>query len=462
MNNEWIKSRQSKFTAYATTYIVVILGVLGAINFLANRYNKSFDSTANKTFSLSEQTEKIVKNLKQDVKISYYDKAGAFDRSRDLLDRYKNLSPKVTVDFLDVAKKPLETRAAGVKALGTAIVQTGLKKEEVRSLTEEGVTGAIVRVIKESQKTVCAVTGTGEKGLEDSSGDGFSTVKTELEKSNYVTKAINLVAETKIPVDCSILLVAGPKYDYVATVVSAIQQFVENGGDAMILLDAPLRMGKMQIADNTLLATMLETWGVVVNKDLAIDTSGYGRAAGLNVAVPLGVAYEQHPIVSDLKSATGFPYARTIETKDGGKTKASKLISTTENSFAITDMKAKEIEFKEGRDKKGPLNMAAVGTLKAPNAEMRIGDGQGRFVVVGSSSWVANEYIGVLANKDLFLNMINWLSADEDLISIRPKDPEDRRLTMNQGQMNMLGILSIFMLPLVIVASGVMMWLRRR
>ena len=464
MNNEWIKSRQSKFTAYATTYIVVILGVLGAINFLANRYNKSFDSTANKTFSLSEQTEKIVKNLKQDVKISYYDDVRGLERGRDLLDRYKNLSPKVTVDFVDVAKKPMETRAAGVKAAGTTFVNVGLKKEEARGLTEEALTGAIIRAIKEGQKTVCAVAGADEKAFDDTKPDGLANAKTELEKSNYVTKTINLVADAKIPADCSILLVAGPKYDYIAPVVTAISDFVENGGDALIMLDAPLKMGKMQIADNAELTKMLEGWGVGINKDLALDTSGFGRAVGLSAAVPLAVAYEQHPIVNEMKAATGFPYARTIDAKDGGKTKTSKLLSTSENSFAIKDMSAKEVEFKEGRDKKGPLNLAVAGTLKAPNAEKRIGDGQGRFVVVGSSSWMMNEMISIrgLANKDLFLNMMNWLSADEDLISIRPKDPEDRRLTMNQGQMNMLGILSIFMLPLVIVASGVMMWLRRR
>ena len=215
MSNEWIKGRQTKFTAYVSVYILVILGVLGAINFLANRYNKSFDSTANKTFSLSEQTEKIVKNLKQDVKIQYFDDVRGLERGRDLLDRYKNLSPKVSVDFIDVAKKPIETRAAGVKAAGTTFIQAGTKKEEARSLTEEALTGAIIRAIKEGQKTVCSVSGADEKAFDDTKPDGLATAKAELEKSNYVTKSINLVADAKIPADCSILLIAGPKYDYV-------------------------------------------------------------------------------------------------------------------------------------------------------------------------------------------------------------------------------------------------------
>lgn len=85
MKTDWIKTRQTRYTAYATLYIVIIIGVLTLVNFLANRHNKSYDSTANKRFSLSDQTEKVVKNLKQDVTISYYDVSSRFASAQDLL-----------------------------------------------------------------------------------------------------------------------------------------------------------------------------------------------------------------------------------------------------------------------------------------------------------------------------------------------------------------------------------------
>src|SRR5437868_12021466 len=100
-----MKSRQAKFTAYAAVYILVIIAVLGAVNFLANRYDKSYDATANKQFSLSDQTEKVVKNLKGDVKIYYFDDQASFQRGRDLLDRYSALSPKIHVEYIDPVRK---------------------------------------------------------------------------------------------------------------------------------------------------------------------------------------------------------------------------------------------------------------------------------------------------------------------------------------------------------------------
>src|ERR1051325_970974 len=119
MAYRWLKSRQTKFGAYAAVYTIVILAVLAAINFLANRYTKSYDSTANKQFSLADQTKKIVGNLKQDVTVSYFDRATQFPQARDLLDRYSALSPHLKVQFNDPDKKPQIAKTAGGRRYGT-------------------------------------------------------------------------------------------------------------------------------------------------------------------------------------------------------------------------------------------------------------------------------------------------------------------------------------------------------
>src|SRR5437773_6735770 len=106
MNANFLKSRQTKYTAYAGAYILVIIAVLGAVNFLANRYDKSYDSSSNKQFSLSDQTVKVVHNLNRDIKITYFDESTRFPQARDLLDRYSSLSPKLHLEFIDPVKKP--------------------------------------------------------------------------------------------------------------------------------------------------------------------------------------------------------------------------------------------------------------------------------------------------------------------------------------------------------------------
>jgi len=454
----WLKARQTKYTAYVTAYILVVLAVLTAANWLANRHNKSWDSTANKRFSLSDQTIKVVRGLKKDAKIIYFDKTSEFTRARDLLDRYDNLSPRLVVEYIDPDKKPQVAKAEGVRSYGTIFVEANNKKEEAKSLTEEEITGALIRTLKEGTRTVCAVSGSDEHGLEDTERGGYSNLKDLLERNNYKTRTISLLEKPEAPSDCTVLLVGGPRFDYVQPAVDAIKTYVENGGRALFLLDPPLKLGRSEISENAALTKLLESWGVTLNKDLVLDTSGIGRIFGLGPEVPLVISYESHPIVREMKEiATAFPIARSIEVKSTDKTSPEKLFSTSSNSFATSNLASPSIEINPARDKKGPLALAAAGTYNTGKE-----GSQGRFVVVGSAGWVSNNILRFNGNRDLFLNMMNWLSSDEDLISIRPKEPEDRRLTMTARQMKLVFYTSVVLLPLMALIAGVGVWWRRR
>ena len=142
MSTQFLKARQTKYAAYAATYILVIIAIIATANVLANRYDKSYDTTSNKRYSLSDQTVKIVKGLKQDATITYFDQASRFQSAKDHLDLYANLSHKVHVEYVDPDKKPQVAREAGIKNYGTTIVQVGANKQEAKGLNEEGITGA--------------------------------------------------------------------------------------------------------------------------------------------------------------------------------------------------------------------------------------------------------------------------------------------------------------------------------
>src|ERR1700722_525159 len=192
MASQWLKARQTKYAAYATIYILVVIAVVVVANILAGRYDKSFDSTSNKRYSLSDQTAKIVRGLKQPATITYFDQSTHFAQAKDQLDQYANLSPKIHVDYVDPDKKPQLAREAGIKNYGTTIVQVGMKKEEAKSLTEEGITGAFIRDLKNNTRTVCFVTGSGEHRIDDSERGGYSRLKELLGKDDYEAKSISL------------------------------------------------------------------------------------------------------------------------------------------------------------------------------------------------------------------------------------------------------------------------------
>lgn len=458
MNASLLKARQTKYVAYATVYILVVIAIVAVANVLADRYNKTYDGTANKRYSLSEQTAKIVKGLKPDATITYFNQSTRFQSAKDLLEQYQNLSPKIHVEYVDPDKKPEIARADAIKNYGTALVQIGMKKEEAKSMTEEGITGAFIRDLKNNARTVCFVTGSGEHEIDNSDRYGYSRFKDLLGKDEYTAKSVSLLEKAEVPNDCTVLIIGGPRGDYQQPEVAAIKKYVENGGRALVMLDPPLKVGRSQIAENDALTNVLQSWGVTVDKDLILDLNPIGQLAGLGPQVALVTSYDSHPIVSDLKgSATGFPLSRSLTIKNGDKTTVEKLFSTSDTSLATNNLSSPEVKTSDPNNKKGPLLIAAAGTYNTGKE-----NSQGRFVVVGSSMWAGNSFITFNGNSDLALNTINWLASDEDLISIRPKDREDRRITMTTAQLHWVRTTSQFLMPLVMIIGGVFVWWRRR
>jgi len=448
---DFLKGRQTRYGAYLAVYVIVVLAVLGAINYLANAHNKSYDLTASKKYTLSDQTKKVVAGLKNDVDITYFQKATDFTRGRDLLDRYANLSNKLHVKYVDPDKDPMAARTAGIRSFGTTVVSNGTRTQEAKTLTEEEVTGALIRALKTEQRVACFAVGSGELGSDDQDRAGMSGFKAALEKTTFKTQTVSLLEKAEVPAACSVLVVAGPKRDYVAPAVDAIKKYVDAGGHAMFLIDPAIDFGKGDAnSGSPALTAMLAGYGVTLNNDLVIDGSGAGQMLGFNEASPIVLQYESQAIVAGMRqSATVFPLTRSLDVKSP----AEKLFSTSERSFATANLKP-PIKIDPAKDKKGPFALGAAATV----------GNKGRIVVVGSSSWVKNEVFGIpqIGNRDLALNSVNWLTADEELIAIRPKDPEDRRISMTQRQMSLLFFLLVVIIPLAVIVTGTSVYLRRR
>jgi ABC-type uncharacterized transport system involved in gliding motility auxiliary subunit len=458
MASQWLKARQTRYGAYAAVYILVVIAIVVVANVLANRYNKSYDATSNKRYSLSDQTKKIVTGLKQDATITYFNQSTRFQDGKDLLDEYANLSPRVRIAYVDPDKNPQLARAAGIREFGTALVQIGDKKETAKAITEEGLTGAFIRDLKGTTRTVCFVTGSGEHQIDDTERDGFSHFKDLVARDEYQSKSIDLLQKADVPADCTALVVAGPTHDYQQPEVDAIKNYVEGGGRGFFMLDPPIQFGTSPVGQNDALTSLLQSWGVTLNKDMILDLNPVGQLAGLGPQVALVTTYSTQPIVAQMRgSAVGFPLSRSMDIKNSDKTTVEKLFDSSSSSLATGNLNSPEVSVADPRNRKGPLTIAAAGTYNTgkPNS-------QGRFVVAGSSSWAANRFLGFNGNSDLALNAVNWLSSDEDLISIRPKQQEDRRITMTRAQLNLVRATSQFVLPLIVIITGTLVWWKRR
>jgi len=306
------------------------------------------------------------------------------------------------------------------------------------------------------QKTVYFIGGHGERDLENTERTGYDRVKKQFENENYQVKPLVLLQKLEIPPDCSLLVVAGPQNDYLPQEVDAIRKYLSGGGRAMFMLDPGVDLPN--------LSKLLEEWNVTPQNDLVIDLNPMAQVFGTEPTMPLIVKYGSSPIVQPLSGyASLFPVTRSFVVGKDYKAGVSvdSLCDTSADSYGSADFDPKVhtvAAFREGKDLKGPLTVAVAGTFTGGSEKKS----EGRFVALGTSALAANVFLGFQANRDLFMNMVNWLEAEENLISIRPKPPEEQHLNVTSRQMNNILYFGVIGLPLLIVAVGTSVWWRRR
>ncbi|MBI1353734.1 MAG: hypothetical protein GC160_05255 [Acidobacteria bacterium] len=482
--SNWMQSRQVREGSYSGAYIVVVLAILVAVNWLANQYNKTYDATEAKLYSLSDQTLKILNDLPSDATIYYFNRRMDFERPdmngvspKASLTRYDNASSKVEVDYVDPDANPERAELMNVRTYGTVLVEVAGRREEAKSPNEEDVTNALIKLLKGEEKTACILNGHGEAAPSDTEALGFSVAREAIQEANYKVQDVSLLENPQIPPACSLVIIAGPSTPLLEPEIGIVRDYVNGGGRLLLMIDH---------AKSPELATLAAEWGAQVNDDLVLDTTGIGRLFGGGPVVPLAMDYESHPITQPFISGgrptpTLFPLTRSVNAAEPAPAgwDVQELLKTSPNSLATKDYDREEIVPDPAKDTEGPINLAvaAVHEVAAPapaeppaegddakpaDSEQKAKDLEARVVVTGTSRFARNSAIGSVGNRDLFMNMVNWLASDEDLISIRPKDPASTPMEMTESQMRWMFLGLVLGLPLVIVIAGVRTWWLRR
>jgi len=441
------RGRQGKLGANTVILSVAVLALVAVANFLGYRHHKRFDLTAESLYSISDQTKKVVANLPKDVKVIYFDKAENQQFS-DIMKEYKYSGARLSYERIDPNQRPEMARQFKVRRMGDIVVSAGERNETINSPTEQAITNAILKVTRDTTKTICFVEGHGEKAVSDTQPSGYSTVEQRLKDENFQLKTVLLAREQQVPSECAALVVAGPKHSLTPPETAMIDKYLDGGGKAMLMLDPE---SDPQLGD------VLKSWGIEASDNIALDASGRGQLVGAGPEAPLVVDYGNHSITKDFRrTLTVFPLARAIKLTGGPGSNVSPLLSTSEASFAKEKITpGVEVQYDPAKDQKGPLTLGAAASKSANGKEARL-------VVIGDSDFAANAAFKFEQNGDLFLNSVNWLAEEEDLISIRPKSVTKCSVTMTPSQQRTFLLFSAALMPLAVIGSGIYIWWKRR
>jgi ABC-type uncharacterized transport system involved in gliding motility auxiliary subunit len=470
---QFFRHRQARLGTAATLSVLIVLGILVAINYIASRENKRWDLTAGATYSLTGETATLLSRLDAPLRMLVFTRQSEFARYRPRLSKYEDASKKISVRYVDPEKNPTVAREKEIKAFPVIVLEYKGRTEQIVSDAERDVANGLIKVMTGQQKKVYFVEGHGEHDPTQTDLTGYAGIASVLTQENYSSDKLTLT-QTGVPADAAVVVVAGPTIDYLPNEVDALRSYLRKGGKLLLLVDPPK---KVDSAPLTTLLALAREWDIAVGSDVVIDESAYLMSALFPVVQP---PYPPSPITDGFRYQTAFPFVSSVAPIAGGVDgrNAQTFVQTGPASRTVGDVRqmlaAKETalpRFDEKRgDKKGPISIAAA--VSAAPAEMPATPAatdqepaakpESRLAVIGNSDFVANSRVGLGGNRDLFLNAVSWLAQREYLISLRPREPEDRRITMTTSQQFVVAMLALLFVPVLCIASGIYTWWRRR
>ncbi len=479
-----VRERRVRAGLNTVTYSVLLVAVWVMVNWMNDRYPYRFDVTFSKQFSISSETRAHLERLETPLRITTLLRPGEMlERDvMDLLQGYERVSRLVEVRHIDIEFDPgsaqeLAYRLQTDLEVDSVVFEYGKRSKHVtrseieemdlsgypygrpgppKFKGEEAFTSAIIEILEDRDTRLCFSTGHGERSLEGYERDALGELTRALKRRNMQPVGLALIGAEAVPVDCEVVVIAGPRKLFVDREIEVLDAYLARGGRLLVMVDPMSETG---------LGRLLGRWGVDMGEDVVIDPAS--RIPLVGPTTLYMDSYPEHDITKPLQGiAAVFAFARSME---AGKPAvegltATSIARTSGQSWAETDLDSQEASYDEGKDRKGPLSIAvAVGPA---DASAGIGMPPGpktRLVAIGDADFVSDGQLGNPANADFVLNSINWLIEREQLISISSRSPDDRSVTLGMGQsLTILSLVLVAMPLAAITAGGIMWWCRRK
>jgi ABC-type uncharacterized transport system involved in gliding motility auxiliary subunit len=444
-----------------------VLGVLLALAHLSARFPVRFDLTSAGLYSLSEPTVTMLRRLGRPVHVTFFHDP----MMRETVELYELMareSPRLTVEFHDPMINPAKARMLGVNFAGTAVLESEGRRLQVNSASETDIANGILRVSQAATQRVCFLDGHNEPDpfsleshdhQEGAPGHshglgaryvlherhGMAKARHALETLNYGVEKVLLLQRGPGLAECGVLVVAGPKVALLPVEVDAIREYLAGGGSALFMLDPFVRTG---------LEPVVREYGVVVDDDIVIDEASHFWA---DPSAPAVSDYNRHQITRDLP-LTFFPGVRSLSPTPQriAGTSVVPLVNSSRRSWGQTS--AERVASAEGRDRPGPVTLMVTALRRGPEDPGAAARGRSRIAVVGDSDFATNSFFHIMGNGMLFLNAVNYLAAQEDLIGIPPRTADLPRVQLTNRQMKATFFAAVLLVPSALALVGTAVW----
>lgn len=474
----FFNKRSLKHGSNSAILIVAVIAIAVLVNLLVGTLDLKLDLTPNRLFSLSDVTKNELDSLEQDVEI-----IGLFDDGKlsgdsqfkevtDLLALYQK-NPHIKVEYVDPDRDPTiinqldpdgTMELKGTNFVVRSVVNGNEKRKKLEyydlfavqfdqntfqtyttgSTAEQGFTGAIKYVTAEVTPVVYFTEGHDEIDMDYE----YKNVKDYLEKNNFLVKKLNLISVDKVPEDAEMVIVASPGKDITLNEKDVLDEYLSNGGNAIFMFDYQANDPSYDQFNS-----LFSKFNLAINYDRVKETNENNHIPNDPNTILLSV--NSNSIISQ-KFSTLLNNSRSVSILKNEKEyiTATSLMRTSED--AIGEM----VDRSRGDDLNGPLDIAVA-------VEYKGGMNPSKIIVMGNASFISDsayQSFGNYYNNSMvfFLHSMNWMIDKQDEIIVPTKDYENNRIAITQQQTNIVGGALLILFPLLILGTGLVVFLRRR
>ena len=424
---------------------------MGLLAWLSTRYPLQADWTANGRNTLSAASQALLARMDAPIQITAYvrEQPALRDAIARVIGRYQRYKPDLTLHFVNPDLLPDRARELGISGDGLLYVGYGGRSEKLQQLNEQALTRVLQRLSRPGERAVLFLDGHGERKPLGIANHDLGTFGQELEKIGIRPRPLNLVAEARIPTDAAALVIAGPRTPLAPGAVEAILEYVRQGGHLLWLRDPD---------EPAVLQPLAAVLGIAFLPGVVVDADAPGLGIQNPAFIPIA-DYGPHPITEKLRAPALLPQAAALTVQSGGGWTAAVLLESQPRSWTETGPLEGPMQFDpDSAERSGPLTVGVALVRPRPDAALS----QQRIVVIGDGDFLSNTYLGNGANLELGLNMCNWLTVDEVPILIPPRTVPDPNLTLSAGALALIAAVFLIGLPVILMASGWLIWFRRR
>ena len=446
-------------------FVVLLLITIGMLAWLSTRYEYQADWTSNGRNTLSAESAAVLDKFPGSIAITSYAHESEILRAhiKYLLHRYQRHKPDMTLTFVNPDLEPQQIRDLGITVDGEMVVEFQGHSEMLKDLTERGLSNALQRLLRVGERRIVFVQGHGERDPQGAASFDQAQWSAQLTVKGFDIATINLARDGEIPKNTAVLVLSSPRSDYLPTEVTLVTDFVAAGGHLLWLADPGPLYGLEPLAQQLSLRFRS---GIIIDPNISqVGMLLFGTS---DPRITLVSSYSNHPIVNAFAFNTLFPMSQSLLFEPGSDWQASVFLSTMSNAWQEREQTQGQVTFDDS-DISGPLNLGIALTQNNVLDVSQPGDmlqppqsDEQRVVVIGDGDFLSNAALGLGGNMQLAMNVVNWLSDDDQLVDIPIKPTNDTALELSTTTVLIIGVGFLVVIPLGLLASGFAIWWRRR